>query len=373
MISQSEISLYVDAMIIESVARDPALLKRAAIGDTIMSLINKVKSYFGSKINPANKTESILNLLAPFGISALFSALSMPWIGVLLSLATQIFKINVGGALLDIYNKIKPIITGGQQTTSAEVDTAVAESLRANYRPVTSADEEAALAKLRQHDQSRADDTNTTITVANQLHDARVVKLAMISFNNGELKKDAGWIGGSSFGELQTKILRILKKLFGFIFKVGLASAGVIVAGDVINSFLGRTDSGTGGFGAPSDTRQPTSTSVYVAKQTKFPVNPSYSGRKYNETDDDNWAEGFINNAAGISAMLVQFAKEVYGKLNGLESLMQSLPTFQETANTIERFNRSAAGSSVVFLPRYFHSKKQVVDLFIDDLAEKAP
>jgi hypothetical protein len=157
---------------------------------------------------------------------------------------------------------------------------------------------------------------------------------------------------------------------------MALASAGFIVAGDVINKYIGGPSdsssgggSGSGGFfgTAPAQT-----VPTYVAKQTKFKLNPAYQNTKYN-IGDSFWTEGFMNNINGISDMLVQFAKQVYDGLGGLESLMKGLPTFQEVAYTIADINKTAEGSSTVFLPKMFTSKKQIVDMFIDDLAKKAP
>ena len=78
------------------------------------------------------------------------------------------------------------------------------------------------------------------------------------------------------------------------------------------------------------------------------------------------------SNPAGIGDMLIQFAKEVYSGLNGLEGIIRSTETFAEVVRTITAHNRTTSGSSVVYLPQYFHTKKQIVDLFIDDVAEKA-
>jgi len=367
-INDSEIKLYVDMMIVESLVDNPDIIKEAGIGDSILSLMGKIKDYFASKIDPNNKEASIINLIAPGAISMLFSALGAPWIGALLALAQQVFKVDVGGMLMAIYETVKGLIAGGKQTTSQQVDAAVSNAVSANYTPVTTADEKAALDKLEQNKGASYD-------VKKQMRDARFVKLAMIEFQEGTLDKKA-WLGGLTFGLLQGRVISVLIKFLGIVFKMALASAGFIVAGDVINKYIGGPSdsssgggSGSGGFfgTAPAQT-----VPTYVAKQTKFKLNPAYQNTKYN-IGDSFWTEGFMNNINGISDMLVQFAKQVYDGLGGLESLMKGLPTFQEVAYTIADINKTAEGSSTVFLPKMFTSKKQIVDMFIDDLAKKAP
>jgi hypothetical protein len=388
MLNNSEISLYVDAMILEAIVDDPSIVKNAGIGDKVMALIYKVKDYFASKIDPNRKVESVLNLLAPGAIGVLFSSLRFTWIGVFFALAIQIFKIDVGGAITSAYNSIKSLISGGQQTSSQAIDSAVAQAVNSNYRPATANDEAEAIKKLQKREFLSIDtfEKNSFVDVEQRLRDARTIKLAMISFQEGNFEKKAAWLG-LAFATLQTKIVGILTSILGYVFKIGLGSAGAIVAGDVIRNFLDRTGITTPEGTAPSAVSGPsmgagfmdsvkrlfqpsTVTSTYVATQTHFPKNKTYQDTPKN-AGDTIWAEGFTNNSAGISEMLIEFAKEVYSGLNGLESTIRSCPTFQETVRTIAFFNRSSAGSTVVIIPKAFNTKKQLVDLFIDEVAGK--
>lgn len=373
MISQSEVSLYVDAMIIEAIAEDPELIKQAGVGDKVMALIYKVKDYFADKIDPNNKNESIINLLSPVAINIMFSAFGMPWIGFFISLATRAFNINVAGILSSLYEKVKSLISGDKKTTSAEVEAAAREAVMANYKPATPEDEAALVRRL---------ESRQSVDFEQQLRDARVVKLAMIAYQEHGLEANAaGWLGGLSFAGLQSKIVTMLITLFGWIFKIGLGSAGAIVIGDAIYNFLNRSSSSSptsespvGGlfssFMAGPPTPPTAAPTIYVAKQTKFPRNAGYQNTQYNKTEI--WDESYPN-PAGIGDMLIQFAKEVYSGLNGLEGVIRSTETFAEVVRTITAHNRTTSGSSVVYLPQYFHTKKQIVDLFIDDVAEKAP
>jgi len=355
--SSSEISLYVDAMIIEAIVDDPTIIKEAGATEVIMSLVGKVKDYIKSKIRPGHESEDVLNLLAPGTISLIFSLFGKTWIGILFGLATTVFKINIGGIIMSLYNTVKSLVSGNQQITSAQVDSMVSDAIKSNSEPMSPEDEikamEAAEAKK-----------SAASNVGRSLREARDVKLAMIAY-----KDNPENFNKVAFGGLQSKIVNILTTLLRYVFKIALGSAGLIVAGEAILSYIGKA---TNLFPSTTGPSSPPATQTYTSTQTRFKLNPAYKGTKYN-VGETTWAEGFVNNTGGISDMLVQFAKEVYDGLSGLENFIKSLPTFQALVNGIETFNSSAAGSSVVFIPRGYTTKKQLVDLFIDDVAEKAP
>lgn len=370
----SEISLYVDAMIVEAIIADPTIIvKQADMGGSVLTLMNKIKDYFATKFpdTSTSKVDDVLQFITPGAIFTLLRYLTSPWIAAIVALAQQVFNINVVGIIKSIYDNVKSLISDGKLVSSQQIDSAVSSAIDSNHSTV---DEENAVKQLQNMKKGSHD-------VKQQLHNVRLIKMAAIAYQEGKFNKTAGWASG-----MQGKLLDVLKKLFSLIIKILLGSAGFVVAGDVIKKFLGIDDkedapgstdskpgsSATGFFSSLFHKSEPPPVAVYVAKQTKFKVNPSYQNKQYN-VGEDTWAEGFMNNNSGISDMLVQFAKEVYGGLNGLENFIKSIPTFTEVVRTIEFFNRTAAGSSVVFLPRIFRTKKQIVDLFIDDVAEKAP
>jgi hypothetical protein len=68
----------------------------------------------------------------------------------------------------------------------------------------------------------------------------------------------------------------------------------------------------------------------------------------------------------------MQFAKDVYEGLDGKESIISNTAGFRAVADRISFFNRNSLNSPEVWIPSEFKSKKQMVDYFIDDVAEKA-
>lgn len=369
----SEVSFYVDTLIVETLLSDGGLSKTAQAGSIVSGLIDKVKNYFGSHVDPNDKAGSVLNILAPGVISMTFKAMGLGWLGLLFGLATNIFHINIAGILESIYGKIKSMITGDKQVTSAQVNEAVQSSVQEHTKPAT--EEEA----------NQAAQLMDKKSTSQLLRDARFLKLAMVEYDtlNSGLLKEAAPSFLSMFSSRKSTTANLLTKVLMWIFKVALASAGLMVAGDVINKFLGRPNALDGSMqgGKPTGTPSPglfsapepaPAAPANVAKQTRFPVSPSYKPSTKN-VGGNNWTESVSNDKASIDAMLVQFAKDVYQGLDGLEAYIRTAPGFQVISDRILDYNHTAAGNAMVFIPTYFTSKKQIVDFFIDDVAENAP
>jgi hypothetical protein len=70
--------------------------------------------------------------------------------------------------------------------------------------------------------------------------------------------------------------------------------------------------------------------------------------------------------------MLIEFAKDVYTKIDGHETDFLSTPAFQVISEEIEWYNHNAGPSSpMVFIPRMFTNKEEIVSMFINQVAAK--
>ena len=81
--------------------------------------------------------------------------------------------------------------------------------------------------------------------------------------------------------------------------------------------------------------------------------------------------ERIQNNQASIDQLLVNFTKDVYDGLTNKDNLIKSSPAFRVVSDRIGWYNHSSPESPIVFIPKYFTSKKSIVDYFIDDVASK--
>lgn len=347
--SNSEIAFYADTLILETILSDQVLMKKAEDG-LMTSLIQRVGEYFSSKVDSDNKAASVLNMLAPGAIAVTLKAMGLGWVGILFGMAASVFHIDVAGMISSIYNSVKSALSTGKPIASSVVDAGVQAAIAEHAPP----DSEPEITK--------------TESFQNKLKIARKLKLAMVAYTNDDSEFQFSKYARRA-GVTKSGTGSVLGMILGWVFKVALASAGLLVAGDIVNKFLGRPNSldGTIQKGKPVDEApaQPISTST----QTKYKVNPQYSDIKYNSSNP--WTVNIPANESSIETMLTNFAKEVYLGLDGKESIIQSTPGFQVVKDRIVGNNRSNAGYNMVIMPNYLSSKKQIVDLFIDDVAKR--
>jgi hypothetical protein len=352
-ISQQELDFYTDVMMIQSLFSYEGLSKTAGVEDVAKELIDKVKGYFGSKFDSNNKIASVLNMLAPGAIMMFLSALGMPWIGALVGVAMDVFDVDLKPIFSTILSGVSGLISGDKKTSSAAVDSVVSDAVNSNVKPTSEQEAEAILSKADQPEQ---------ISQSSVIRKSRMLKLALIDY---ELSKNAGIAGAA--GKLiaqKTGIISTLGKILSWIVKIILASAGLMVVGDIINKYV-----------LGNDKKDPTSPaapkSAPVAPKTtqkKFPLQPNYV-----DTDKSGkWKLSIPNNEDSISNMLVGFAKKVYQGLDGLENIIKNTIGFNEIKDMIVSYNQASQGDYLVFIPANFKSEKFITDFFIDEVAENS-
>lgn len=356
-ISNREISFYVDTLIVEAIVEDDRFYKK---GGRLTSLIDGVKTYVGNNIDPNDKAGSLMNILGPGVIFQAFSSLGFGWLGALISLSVRIFHIDVASMVRSIWDQLGQLIQGDRQVSSAQVDSIVQNVAQDHMHPVT------------QEDAAAAHQLLTKSNYDELMRDARLIKLTMIGYVSGDLKKEAGFFDVLSKKKKNTT--NILARVFGWVIKVGLASAGLMVAGDVVNKFLDRPNAFDGSVQDGKPVGRPSELSNAPINppttQTKFKVKPSYHPENLN--NNSPWTVGMTNTVSNINAMLTQFTKDVYDGLDGKESIIAGTAGFRAVADRIAFFNRGSLNSPQTWIPSEFKSKKQMVDYFIDDVAEKA-
>lgn len=353
--NKSQIDFYVDTLIVEAILADERLYKKADTNSLVMSLIGKIKEYVSNHIDPNNKAASIITILGP---GVILNAFGFKWLSLLITLAMNIFNIDVSSIISSILNKLKGSISGDNQVSSEQVDSMVSSSIKEFIKPAT------------QDEIDKAERTiNKVGSFKNTMKDTRIVKLTLLDYYYGNVIKYADFKSGYNLRKL--KVANILTSVLSWIFKVGLASAGLMVAGDVVNKLIGRPNALDGSVekGKVVEDFVPKPQAAFPpTTQTKFKVNTSYKIERNNT--NSAWTENVPNNESSIGEMLVHFAKLVYDGLNGYESNIKSSPGFQAIQDRIVFFNRNTLNSPVVFIPSEFTSKKQMVDYFIDDVAE---
>jgi hypothetical protein len=361
------ISFAVDTLIVECLLSDERFVKNAQGTSIISDLAGGIKRYVANKIDSGDVTGSLLNILAPGAIATILSFLGFGWLGWLIALSMRIFHIDVKAIWTSIHNKVKGLISGGNKASSADIDSAVQSAVQDNTKPATEEDVEAAQKSLG------------TESSLKMLQEARMLKLAMIEYRDMAKTKTAGPASAllSAFSGRKAMTTSLLGKVLGWIFKIALAAAGLMVTGDVVNKVLDRPNALDGSVQKGKPVGETAAPAVPVAPpmpkttQTKFKVKSGYQNTPKN-TSATNWVENVRNDESSIEQMLVDFTKEVYDGVDNLDSVIRGTAGFQAIADKIVFYNQAAKGNSLVFIPKMFVTKKQIVDYFIDDVAENA-
>ncbi len=336
----SQFNNHIDLQLLEIL--DPSLVKNAQSG-LMAGVVDKIKTYVDHNIDPDDKTGSFINMLMPGLISTTFSVLNLGKIGLILGFLARIFNFDLAGILRSIWAELKGEIEGGQPTTSNKVNSIVQNAVQSQS-------------------------TGEPIAPMTATQSLRMAKLVKMSFDQYQANPLMMVFAAKPSPSL-------LSRLLSFIFKVILASAGLMVAGDIANHLIGRPnaiDNPIRGGQPVGEGTETENTLLVEPQQTVFPINPSYQNTTRN-SDSSNWTEAVENNESSIAQMLQSFAKEVYQGLDGYQSQIQANPLFQNVVQVISWYNHQHPNSPIVFIPRIFTTKKQLVDAFIGDVANKLP
>ena len=280
-----ELQIFADTLIIEELFKDKFI--KQAEGGFVPGLINSVENYVSGHIDPNNKTESVINLLAP----GILFASGMPWwlIGVY-EIADKLFEINFGTIFSSIKSGISSLISGGKQTDSGSVGSVIKTALSPFWS-----------------DSSEANDKHAVT-----MRDAQLFKIALSSF----VSKYPDFYnhktaGSQSYAQLlgltKNKTGNVLFAALTWIVVALLATAGFMVAGDVIHNLLG------------NKTKTPTPSTTPSAIDSSFAlnVNPEYSSENFNNGLSSWTLPGNVNS---LDSTFVSWAVEIYPQLKGYEN-----------------------------------------------------
>jgi hypothetical protein len=370
-ISNSEVSFCVDTLLVETILAEPKLYKTAGF---VSDLLEKVKEYFSAQMTPGEPVSSVLRIIAPGALWLFLSSIGLGKWGFLLGLLMDVFHIDAPGLLKSLFEKVKGMISGGQKVSSEQIDSAAESAAQEFATPGTQQEAQQGYEALQQKKQqqpqqeegAKAND-HVTYSSLELMHDAKMIRLALINYENQKMRltKEADISDFfKGYGRSKSRGTTLLSKIFGWVIKIALYSAGLMVIGDVINAVLGRPSALTHTYqaGKESPSEAPTAPPpTTVSTQTKFP-------KKGDAPLPASWP--LINNPSNIENMLIQFTKDVYSGLDGKEDIIRNTPSFDAVKDNINWFNVHNPGSAVIFLPKTFTSKKQLVDYYIDDVAE---
>lgn len=344
-----------DLLIIEAILA-PTLLKKADEGSIIGSLINTVKNYVASHIDQNRKFESIVDILTP----AIFAGLGFPILSVIIEVAESYLGLSPGNMLMSVVDKVKSAISSGNKVSPEQVDQWSEQSVAQNPGK-----------ELTQQDVDKIENIKNADV---SLIEAKLIKAALLELQESNSKVDYSRVKRatilSSFLSLlglKRKTGLVLGKIISWIIKTVLIAAGFMVTKDAVNALTGHKDVPPSSNGLPTLEHVLQTSTPIKSTQTKFKVNPSYQEEKLNM--GTGWIE--MVSPSNIGNNIIQWTQFIYPDLDGQDSLIESNSAFQKTVDTIQEYN-STNKSNITFMPKMFTSKKKVVDLFIDSLANQS-
>lgn len=350
--NNSSLQFYLDTLVIQAAFGDETLRKQAE-GDTADGLISAVKSYIGSKINTDDKVGSIVNILAPGAVTLMLRSLGLGWLSFIAGVAMNIFHVDVNSIIQSIVSKIIPKVKEGGKFTADEIQGTV----EAAFAP--DANKEPSASEIEQLQ-------NKAFTV----REALLYRFAMEqSYNEYKITKNAGIFDLGKAGKKGT--VTLLSKAVKWIFMVVLTSLGLMVAGDAVNKVLGRPNSfdGTVQNGKPME--QGMAPVQSTSKQTRFKQNSNYNNKTLN-SGNATWVESVPPNQASIRNVVLSWMNEVYEGTSQYNNIATGTIGFNNVVQEILDYNSGNQSSNMTYIPRMFSTKKQAVDIFIDQVAEKA-
>jgi len=336
---KQDLALLNEMLMVKLILGDPLDKRASPIDDVVKELVpdiaSHVKEYFDSKIDKEHPTSSIINMLAPGVISATMSAMGLGRWGLLLGLLFSTMHVDVNGILSSIFGGVKSILSEHGKVSPSQINGLVSSAVQGTEEEPTTA----------------------------SLQDVRILKLALIDFERQAFRLSSP-VKISQAGKAKVGA-SILAKIFGFILKIALRSAGLLLAGDAINKMIGRPNSFDHNYQPGHD--EPVATlpteQAYHSTQTKFPL----------KSDQPLPSSIPINNTPqNIENMLLQFAKDTYAGLDDKDAQIINDPIFQAIKEKLVWYNIKNTGYATVFIPPFWKTKKQLVDNFIDNIANEA-
>lgn len=344
-----KLKFYNDTLVIEALLGEP-IIKTAQfanvphIGSFLQSVFDHVKGEFKNPDGSVN-AGAVVDVIGP----TILAFSGHPILGALWRISESLFGFKTENIIKSITDNIRPLIEGGEQVDPQQVDAIVSNAVNANV-PAAS-------------DTNPADDK---IIKSFTLRKAKLFRISLDSFleKNPNLnissykmqKKFGREVFGGLFRTASATTKSLLFTVISWIVKAILAGAGIMIIGKIVKHFVGNKN-------APES-------SAPQSVQTKFKPNPNYSEEDFNGPNESLWVVNIDQNS--FPTLLMHWAEEIYPALMGKDKLIESCSTFQKTLNEIRAFNKGGNSSSTA-IPREWHSRKDIVDNFIDEVANRSP
>jgi hypothetical protein len=290
---------------------DAAFIERAAsplIKNAAGDLLSSLTSTVSSyvKSKMEDPDKDKFTVITDFIVPGLAWGFDLPWLAILIKISESFFDLSPGKILETAWNTLKPQAQNGPLTPNQVDD----------------------------HVQSAMGGLGSESSMLSY-------KLVALGVANQPITVFASAKGINA---------SLMGKIVSWVLKAGLAAAGIMVAGDIFNKITGHEDA------------KPTAP---ITTQTILKPSPAYTPEHYNQ--NAIWMES--TPPSNIGSLITQWATSIYPDLKGHEELITSSPVFNRLVSLIQDRNKTNA-TAFTFIPSEFSSKRDVVDVFIDSVAQ---
>lgn len=321
----TSLQFYLDSLAVQNLFGDDQLYKEAQSGE-ISSLTNAIKEGIVGQFDNDDKIGTALRILAPGAVLQIFRSLKMPWVGLFLSLAMNIFNVDVAGIFRSIYDKISNLLKSQGHVSPEQVDEAV-------------------------------DGAQITIASIDSLTLIKKSNLYRLSYQNNIFKT-----AGPARETTKVLTTNFLKVLFKWTIKTVLMAGGLLLAGGAIKGILGMPPA-PGKPALPGLINSSNQPSQDVFKATT-------NSDKILNGSGATWMESSPPTYQNISDMMLDWMSEVYPEAQKYEQIASQTIAFKTIVDDILKYN-SNSKNNYTLIPRKYESKKQVVDMFINKVVDQ--
>ncbi len=357
---RGDIEFISDTLLIQKLATmEYGIQKAAGFGDTLAGMLGEgfttIKDKVVSGAAGILDTSSTESTVASVGNMIATGTLFKIWwpLGVINAVAAQM-GLDIVSIGRQMWSKIKPMFDSGKEVSSADVSSVTKEVTQQ-------------IAGGSQKDASLFDPFELIRTAEREGRLFQLVK------SGADIKGMFDWLG--SINPFKAK--SIIGGLVGWAIKSALIGASLLAVGGAAASLLGLKKKPTEQSISSNPTEEPktpTSGAAYKADSAEennqsSGLTPTGAGQDVhaNNHSTSTWLVPMVGGS--VSNTLLAWAGNVYKELRGQEEMISNLPSFNKTVNDMSK--GLEYGSNQLTVPTKFKTRKQVVDQFASEAANK--
>ncbi len=377
-----ELKNLIEDLVVEELCKDDILFKSASSG-MISTIVDKVKEYIMRSFDPEKPTESIMAMATPTFFRMIPGLGAIGW---LFWIAQTFFHLDLKPAFTAILAPIREMISSHKagetidmtSDKATNIASGIVDSVMSGFSSgsVEGLSSDDVMQKLQM---IKSLPKITSARHDNALENVKAVKILMAKIDTYDIIiKEAGPFRMRGYGKtaiiagllyaMKDKVLPIVGNVLSFILRTILTTTAFTIAGGAAQDVFGLEHDEYSR--KPSNQSGNTDSGTSSSTNVKVALIPDMSaGREYFGNHNDLWVESF--SISNIKSNIVNWAIKIYPALRDHVSDITSSTKFNDVVGKIEDKNAQNRMPNSTLMPDEYHSRKQVVDVFVGEVASK--